>query len=394
LPWEQDNDYIRSGHRNPDEFQKDTFRTVELSPTEGIKAVIAKPKGKHTMEVQSYLFDKNKNWTLDKAKTWFNEHQQKEKESHQWFGEIYKPQTEANNLIHGQALHPIRTLHPEEWPEVRQYLEEELLRATPTLIGKPLVLDHNRILQGKVVNAKYKDGAIEYLAKLDDNEILDKVAEGKIRHCSVEFEWGSLERVNGFSPRNITFTGLSLLENYEPGDPAATVEVWEAIISRLKESQKKLVTKEQANAEPNEFILYLIVDPAAFLEDRFSTVWTDQTNGIQGLYGHLREKPDSPKPMALLFMKAQGWTLEKIQDWLQTHQQYLKQTQTQLITEAILPPETPQQLYHSDFVNKQEILDLLPERIPLHWGYGPTELVRRLKNKLESQSQRSQRDRE
>jgi len=391
LPWEEDNDTIRSGHRNPDEFKPDTFRTITLSGEEGIKAVIAKPKGENTMEVTSYLFEKSKGWTIEKAKEWFEQHQRKEKESFKWFGEI-KHTPETNNLIHGKALHPIRTVHPEEWPEVREYLEEELRRSAHTLVGKPLFLNHHHPLPGDVLTAEYRDGAIEYVAKLDDQEILGKIGQGKINHCSVEFEWDSLERVNGFSPRNITFTGLSLLENFEPGDPFTTVEVWEAIISKLKETRQKnttttpsmVVVKEQTSAEPNEFIFYLVQDPAAFLEERFNSVWIDQANGVQGLYGYLREKPDSPQPMALLFMKANGWTPEKVQGWLQDHPQYVRQGQRRpALVEAIFPSETEQLLSPSGFVSKREVLELLPERVPIHWGYGPAELVRRLKSKLE-----------
>jgi len=140
------------------------------------------------------------------------------------------------------------------------------------------------------------------------------------------------------------------------------------------------------------------------LEERFSSVWIDQANGIQGLYGFLREKPDAPQPMALLFMKANEWTLEKVQSWLRDHPQYVRQSQPQPVSssvgiqpsiaamvqrkparvEAILPSETEQSLAHTtSFVSKREILELLPERVPIHWGYGPTELVRRLKSKLE-----------
>jgi hypothetical protein len=45
LPWEVSANYIRSGHRNPDEFEPDSLRTIVLSEAEGIKAVIGKPKG-------------------------------------------------------------------------------------------------------------------------------------------------------------------------------------------------------------------------------------------------------------------------------------------------------------------------------------------------------------
>ena len=52
---------------------------ITISEEEGIKAVIGKPKGKDTTEVQSCLFDKSKDWTLDKAKTWFEQRKDEEK---------------------------------------------------------------------------------------------------------------------------------------------------------------------------------------------------------------------------------------------------------------------------------------------------------------------------
>ena len=86
-------------------------------------------------------------------------------------------------------------------------------------------------------------------------------------------------------------------------------------------------TTAKEQGEPQEFILYAIRDPAAFLEERFSTAWLDLENGIQAIYGRLREDPENPQPMALLFMKAKGWTLEKMQGWLQDHSQYLRQSE-------------------------------------------------------------------
>ena len=58
IPWEETDQYIRSGHRNPEDFEQDSMRTITLSEEEGIKAIIGKPKGKDTTEVQSYLFDR------------------------------------------------------------------------------------------------------------------------------------------------------------------------------------------------------------------------------------------------------------------------------------------------------------------------------------------------
>lgn len=68
MPWEETDQYVRSGHRSPEDFQPDSLRTIVLSESEGIRAVVGKLKGKDTMEIQSYLFDRSKGWTVEKAK--------------------------------------------------------------------------------------------------------------------------------------------------------------------------------------------------------------------------------------------------------------------------------------------------------------------------------------
>ena len=80
MPWENTEQHIRSGHRDSTEFQKDTLKTITLNEEQGIKAIVGKPKGKHTMEVQSYLFEKDKGWTVEKAKAWFEKHHNPAKE--------------------------------------------------------------------------------------------------------------------------------------------------------------------------------------------------------------------------------------------------------------------------------------------------------------------------
>lgn len=163
---------------------------------------------------------------------------------------------DGRNLIRGEALHPIKTFHPEEWPSVRVYLDEELAKATETLIGKPLLLDHAYLLDGKVLDARYEDGAIKYVAELNEPEIIEKIRDGRIRHVSVECDWGSLERVNGVAPRNIEFTGLSLLERLAPGDPKASVSLWEGVIARLRDGQSAFAemvwTRKYINDLPDD----------------------------------------------------------------------------------------------------------------------------------------------
>jgi hypothetical protein len=188
---------------------------------------------------------------------WLNEHEYDDtkpmpkKEGFSWAGSI-KEMPGVDNLIRGQALHPLRTVHPEEWPEVREYLEEELQKSAHTLSGKPLVLDHCQVLEGKVLGAEYEDGAIEYVAQLNESNVMELVKNGSIKHCSVEFEWKSLEQVNGVAPRGINFTGLSLLRMFQPGDQKTSVEVWEGIIKEIKEAKASPTAKPENKSAPEK----------------------------------------------------------------------------------------------------------------------------------------------
>jgi len=153
-----------------------------------------------------------------------------------WEGEV-SPQQDS--IIIGKAIHPVKTVHPEEWPGVRVYLEDELKKSAETLRDVPLLLDHSQLLNGRVDDGWYADGAVEFVAELGDPQVFGLIKEGAIKHCSVEYEWDNLEKVDGVAPRGITFTGLSLLKAYEPGDPATVVQAWEAIVKRLKEAKEQ-----------------------------------------------------------------------------------------------------------------------------------------------------------
>jgi len=109
-------------------------------------------------------------------------------------------------------------------------------------------------LNGRVIEGWYADGAVEFVAELDDPQAFGWIKDGAIQHCSVEYEWDNLEKVDGVAPRGITFTGLSLLKAYEPGDPATTVQVWEAIVKRLKEArgQNLHVAQRQGNTRERD----------------------------------------------------------------------------------------------------------------------------------------------
>lgn len=64
---------IRMRVRDPGTFKEGSFRTISIDKSGGIQAVIGRPKGKTTTEIQSYIFDKTK-WTVERARKWVSEH--------------------------------------------------------------------------------------------------------------------------------------------------------------------------------------------------------------------------------------------------------------------------------------------------------------------------------
>lgn len=157
-------------------------------------------------------------------------------ESFEWTTDVQK----LGPLLRGTAIHPVKTYHPDEWPHLRVFLEEELEKSVDSLVGKPLFLDHwYQLPQSKVLAAKYNDGALEYVADpgVEADRIFDLIRKGDIEHTSIQFEWKILEQVNGIAPRGINYQHLSLLKDVPPGDPQTTVEIFESIAKQLKEAK-------------------------------------------------------------------------------------------------------------------------------------------------------------
>ena len=75
---EETDDYIHIPVRDKGQFQEGSYRTITISASKGIKAVIGRLKGKTSMTVQKYLFAKAKGWTMAKAKAWVKAHKKKQ----------------------------------------------------------------------------------------------------------------------------------------------------------------------------------------------------------------------------------------------------------------------------------------------------------------------------
>lgn len=195
------------------------------------------------------------------------------KESFSWVGSI-ELDGNGRNLIRGKAIHPTKTFHPKDWETpVRIYLEEELQKAAQSLAGRPLFLDHLYPIDGRVLGARYEDGAVEYLAELNDERVLDWVRDGAIKHCSIQYDWSSLARLDGVAPRGIEFDHLALLKSLQPGDPLTTVEIWEGIMQRLREARGLLLEAEwdtaYVNNLPDDAFAY--IEPGGEKDDQGKT---------------------------------------------------------------------------------------------------------------------------
>lgn len=73
MPVETADNYVRVRVRDPEDFEKDSFRTIDVSEENGIKAVVGKLEGEESTTIQTYLFDKEK-WDEEKAEAWVKEH--------------------------------------------------------------------------------------------------------------------------------------------------------------------------------------------------------------------------------------------------------------------------------------------------------------------------------
>ncbi|MEW6505984.1 MAG: hypothetical protein AB1457_18695, partial [Chloroflexota bacterium] len=361
--------YIRSGHRNPEEFQLDTTRTIVLSDDEGIKAIIAKAKGKDHMEVLSYLFDRNKGWTVDKAKAWFRDHYQEPVHKHVI---AMLPFAVSERLV-GKPLR-IRGIAMTVGMSrnFNIYTPEELQAFAGKLVSAPLYLEHvtasNAV--GKVTKTEWDGKDLWYEAEVYDEDAAEKIRKNMIQHVSVGADYDVIDILNGKVPHGLHNAELSLVA--VPGIPEANVQILE-----------KLRSKEQAS-EPtatSEYILGFSRDSDDFLPEHFGTLWLDKENGILAIMGRLRSEPETKRTQSIFFAKDSMWDQNKIRDWLLLHPQYMAEAKTQKITatsdELVLKPSRST-IPVEDAVRM--IQNVLPSAmVERSWGLGAQRMCQELR---------------
>jgi hypothetical protein len=386
LPWEISDEYIRSGHRSPEEFQPDTLRTITLSEEEGIKAVIGKPKGKDTMEVQSYLFNRAKGWNLEKAKAWFSQHHKDGKRREHFCAimpfKVLEKIVEKPLRIRGVALTAGISRN------FNIYTPEEIQAFAQKLVSAPVYIEHVAVPNaiGKITKTEWDGQNLWYEAEIYDEETAEKIRKGLIRHVSIGADYEAVDILDGKVPHGLHNAELSLVA--VPGIPEANIQ----ILERLQEAR----LAEQA-FEPivaGEYFLGFYQDASAFLPEHYSTVWLDRENGILAITGKLRANPEISRVQSIFFSKERMWDENKIRDWLLLHSQYTTPAGTSATS---LTPQREDRLEKfgskvaeglvknaKAVVPVEDVIKMVQKVLPSpmverSWGFGPQRMCQELR---------------
>lgn len=123
-----------------------------------------------------------------------------------------------------------------------KYLSEELRKAAPSLVGKSIIKDHNKLVDqivGRVAEASFneKTKAIEFKGEIMDDKIKEMISDGRIQNVSIGASVQQLVEEKGdgdktFVAKGINFEELSLV--VVPGVQAATIN--QALGEKLQEA--------------------------------------------------------------------------------------------------------------------------------------------------------------
>lgn len=254
LPWEQTEEFIRSGHKDVNNFEPDSIRMIWISEKDGIKAVIGKKRGNRTTEVVSYLFMKEKGWTLEKAKKWFEEHETKTNHEHLYcLTPILEKIIEKPLKIRGIALSTGMSRN------LNIYAESELQQFASKLVGSPVYLEHVSALGavGKVTNATWnpESKTLFYEAEIYDDETQEKIRKGLIRHVSVAADYERVDNLDGKLVQGLHNAELSLVA--VPGIPETNVQIAENLAANFQKSNSRraIIAPEEVVNETEPFNL-------------------------------------------------------------------------------------------------------------------------------------------
>ncbi len=225
MPWEETETAIRSGHRSPDEFEQETLKVISISEKEGIQAIVGRPKGKTTLEVESYLFAKEKGWNLQSAQEWFSAHYSPAKE-HLC---IVLPFTVAEKILDKPLRIQGLAMATGISRNLNIYTAKELEAFSGKLVDAPVYLEHVTAQDavGKVVKTNWDGANLLYEAEIYDEDTAQKIRKGLIRHVSVGADYESIDLVNGKVPHGLYNAEMSLVA--VPGISETNIQILEKL---------------------------------------------------------------------------------------------------------------------------------------------------------------------
>jgi len=415
IPWETTDQYIRSGHRDPSDFEQDSLRTITLSEEEGIKAVVGKLKGEDKTTVQSYLFDKDK-WSLEKAKAWFEQHHREARHEHFCYvTPILERIVDKPLKIRGVALTAGISRN------LNIYMPEELQNFASKLAGSPVYLEHVSAFDavGKVTKADWNPDSktLSYEAEIYDDETAEKIRKGLIQHVSIGADYERIDILDGKVPHGLHNAELSLVA--VPGIPETNVHIVERLnvekgsepkpslqdLMKLVEERFAQVNKrldEIAKPKPQlaeaewdtEYINNLPDEAFAYIESGGSK--DEQGKTVPRSLRHLPYKnaqgnldPDHVRnALARLDQtdipaEGKAEAKKKLCDAakeLNIVSEVCGLAEQKSLAEELLKSTAPS---GPNLIDKREILRLIPEeRVVRSWSYGPRLLVHQLRHKL------------
>ena len=309
MPWENTEKFIRSGHRSVEDFQAGALKTITIDEKEGIQAIVGKPKGKLTMEVQSYLFSKDKGWTLEKAKEWFEKHNAVKEHVYALLPFVIAEKVSEKPLrIRGLAMTTGMSRN------FNIYTPEELQAFAGMLVDAPVYMEHVTATNavGKVTRTEWDGQNLLYEAEIYDEETAAKIRKGLIRHVSVGADYETIDLVNGKVPHGLFNAEMSLVA--VPGIAETNIQIMEKLHFGGQTFEPILT---------GEYTLGFYQDASGFIPEHFSTVWIDRESGVLAIMGKPREQPESQRTQAIFFSKEKLWDQVKIHDWLSLHPDYM-----------------------------------------------------------------------
>ncbi|MCW3994583.1 MAG: DUF2213 domain-containing protein [Candidatus Bathyarchaeota archaeon] len=374
MTWEENQETIRSEHRPLEEFQKDTIKTASINDKEGIQAIVGKPIGKQTLEIQSYLFAKECGWTVEKAKEWFSKNCTAAKE-HVCAVLPFMITEKISNKplkISGLAMTVGMSRN------FNIYTPKELEAFASKLVNAPVYIEHvtSQNAVGKVTKTDWNGQNLLYEAEIFDEETAAKIRKGLIRHVSVGADYQTIDLVNGKIPHGLYNAEISLVA--VPGIPETNIQILEKLHLCEQEFEPML---------SGEYTLGFYQDASAFLPEHFSLFWLDRANGVLAIMGKIKSNPDQQRTQAILFSKEKMWDTNRIRDWLSLHPTYLTSVVTQPQQDLSEISESLIKKPLEPTIPLNQAIKLIESVLPSHlvqrsWSLGPQRMCQELNRVL------------